>query len=59
MKVIGINGSPNPKGNTSQLFEMVFDGIKEENTEAEIELIQLSGKILSSSIKRILYTKKV
>ena len=50
MKVLGINGSPNPKGNTSQLFEMVFDGIKEEDTEVDIELIQLAGKTINSCL---------
>ena len=50
MKVIGINGSPNPKGNTFQLIEMVFDGIKEEGNEIKTEVIQLAGKTINSCL---------
>ena len=31
MNIIAVNGSPRPKGNTSQLIEMVFNAIKEED----------------------------
>ncbi|MFX1376380.1 MAG: flavodoxin family protein [Promethearchaeota archaeon] len=50
MKVIGINGSPNLKGNTFQLIEMVFDGIKEENDGVQTEIIQLAGKTINSCL---------
>jgi len=50
MKVVGINGSPNPKGNTCQLIEMVFDGIREENNKVQTEIIQLAGKTINSCL---------
>ncbi|MFW9988375.1 MAG: flavodoxin family protein [Candidatus Odinarchaeota archaeon] len=50
MKVIGINGSPNKRGNTSRLFDMVFDGIKDEAPTVHIELIQLAGKTINSCL---------
>jgi multimeric flavodoxin WrbA len=50
MKVVGINGSPNPRGNTCQLIEMVFDGIREENNEVQTEIIQLAGKTINSCL---------
>lgn len=48
MKILAINGSPRPKGNTSQLIEMVFEAIKAENDKIETELIQLAGKKINS-----------
>lgn len=42
MKVIGINGSPNPKGNTSLLIREVFSVL--EKYQIETEFVQLGGK---------------
>ena len=50
MKVIAINGSPRPKGNTFQLIEMVFNAIKEEDNTVETEIIQLAGKAINTCI---------
>ncbi|MHA2392713.1 MAG: flavodoxin family protein [Promethearchaeota archaeon] len=50
MKVVGINGSPNPRGNTFQLIKMVFDEIKEENNEVHTEMIQLAGTTINSCL---------
>ena len=47
MKVLAINGSPRPNGNTNQLIEMVFEAIKAENDKIETELIQLAGKTIN------------
>ena len=47
MKALAINGSPNKKGNTFQLIEMVFNAIKEENPNIETEILQLAGKKLN------------
>lgn len=44
VKVLALNSSPRPKGNTTQLIEMVFDAIKAENAAIETELIQLNNK---------------
>jgi multimeric flavodoxin WrbA len=41
MKVIGINGSPRPAGNTSIMLKTVFEALEAE--EIETELIQLGG----------------
>ncbi|MFX1273615.1 MAG: flavodoxin family protein [Promethearchaeota archaeon] len=50
MKVLAINGSPRPKGNTFQLIEMVFDSIKEESNVIETEIIQLAGKTINTCL---------
>lgn len=50
MKVIAINGSPRPNGNTFQLIQMVFNAIKEENNTIETEIIQLAGKTVNSCL---------
>lgn len=50
MKVLAINGSPRPGGNTFQLIEMVFDAIKEEDNTVETETIQLAGKTINSCL---------
>ena len=42
MKVIGINGSPRPNGNTAILIQTVFHELKQQNIETE--LIQLSSQ---------------
>lgn len=42
MKVVAINGSPRPKGNTYQLISTIFEELEKENIETE--LIQLGGK---------------
>ena len=36
MKVVAINGSPRPKGNTFQLIELVFDAIIEEDDKGRL-----------------------
>ncbi len=50
MKVLAINGSPRPEGNTAQLIEMVFKAIKKENENIETEMIQLAGKKINPCI---------
>ncbi|MFX0029806.1 MAG: flavodoxin family protein [Candidatus Hermodarchaeota archaeon] len=50
MKVIAINGSPRPNGNTFQLIQMVFDAIKEENNTIETEIVQFAGKKINSCL---------
>lgn len=50
MKVIAINGSPRPKGNTFQSIDLVFDAIKEEDNTVETEIIQLAGKTINSCL---------
>jgi len=40
MKVVAINGSPRPYGNTFQLIEIVFDAIKEEDNTVELKIIK-------------------
>ena len=50
MKVVAINGSPRPKGNTFQLIELVFDAIKEEDNTIETEIIQLAGKTINTCL---------
>ncbi|MBW1710062.1 MAG: flavodoxin family protein [Deltaproteobacteria bacterium] len=42
MKVIAINGSPRPKGNTFNLIKYVFEEL--ENAGIETEIVQLAGK---------------
>lgn len=42
MKVIGINGSPRPKGNTQILLQTIFTELNRENIETE--LIQLGSQ---------------
>jgi len=49
-KVVAINGSPRPRGNTFQLIEMVFNAIKEEDNTVETEIIQLAGKTINSCL---------
>lgn len=44
MKVIAVNGSSRPKGNTTQLIEMVLASIKEDLPNVETEIIQLAEK---------------
>ena len=44
MKVVGINGSPRPEGNTSLLIRTVFAELNAQGIETE--LIQLAGKPL-------------
>jgi len=41
MKVIGINGSPRPSGNTSKMLATVFEILEQEGIETE--LIQVGG----------------
>ena len=41
MKVVAINGSPRPKGNTSILIGHVFNVLKKEGIQTE--MIQLGG----------------
>lgn len=41
MKVVAINGSPRPKGNTAMLIEAVFGALKKDGIDTE--LIQLGG----------------
>ena len=50
MKLIAINGSPRPNGNTFQLIQMVFNAIKEESNTIETELIQLAVKTINSCL---------
>ena len=50
MKVVAINGSPRPNGNTFQLIELVFDAIKEEDNTVETEIIQLAGKTINTCL---------
>ncbi len=50
MKVIAISGSPRPRGNTSQLIEIVFNAIKEKDNTIETEMIQLAGKIINTCL---------
>lgn len=50
MKVVAINGSPRPRGNTFQLIEMVFNAIKEEDNTVETEIIQLAGKTINTCL---------
>ena len=50
MKVLAINGSPRPKGNTTQLIEMLFEAIIEENDKIETELVQLAGKTINTCL---------
>ena len=49
-KIVAINGSHRPKGNTFQLIEMVFTAIKEEDNTVETELIQLAGKTVNTCL---------
>ena len=42
MKVLAINGSPRPKGNTNALINYVFEEIENEGIETEV--YQLAGK---------------
>ena len=44
MKVVAINGSPRPKGNTSLLIGHVFDVLKKEGIQTE--MIQLGGHLV-------------
>ncbi|NHI93387.1 MAG: flavodoxin family protein [Candidatus Lokiarchaeota archaeon] len=48
MKVLALNSSPRPNGNTSQLIEIVFNAIKEDLQTVETESIQLNDKIINS-----------
>jgi multimeric flavodoxin WrbA len=41
MKVIGINGSPRPSGNTSKMLATVFETLEQEGIETE--LVQVGG----------------
>ncbi|NTU57704.1 MAG: flavodoxin family protein [Chlorobiaceae bacterium] len=41
MKVIGINGSPRPAGNTSKMLSTVFESLNKEGIETE--LLQVGG----------------
>ena len=50
MKVLAINGSPRPKGNTAQLIKMLFDTIEKENDKIETEMIQLAGKKINTCL---------
>ena len=42
MKVVGINGSPRKKGNTSILINLVFKELEQEGIETEF--VQLGGR---------------
>jgi len=44
MKVLGINGSPRPNGNTSIIIRQVFKEL--EKTGIETELVQLGGRAI-------------
>ncbi len=50
MKVIAINGSPRPRGNTFQLIKMVLKAIEEEDNTIDTEIIQLSGKTINTCL---------
>jgi multimeric flavodoxin WrbA len=50
MKIIAINGSPRPNGNTFQSIDLVFEAIKEEDNKVETEIIQLAGKTINSCL---------
>ena len=44
MKVIALNGSPDPNGNTKKALELVAKELEKENIE--VEYLQLGGKLL-------------
>ncbi|WP_425806779.1 flavodoxin family protein [Desulfitobacterium sp. Sab5] len=44
MKVIGINGSPRPNGNTSIIIKEIFKELERSNIETE--LVQLGGNAI-------------
>lgn len=48
MKVVAINGSPRPKGNTAQAIEIVFTELRKEGMETE--MVNIGGKTLSGCI---------
>ena len=48
MKVVGFNGSPRKKGNTTILINYVFKELKKEGIETE--LVQLAGKKIAGCI---------
>ena len=48
MKVLGINGSPRPKGNTYSLIQSVFHVLEKEGINTE--LFQVGGKNILSCI---------
>lgn len=48
MKVVAINGSPRPQGNTSILINAVFDELKKEGIATEF--IQLGGKAVRGCV---------
>jgi len=50
MKVLALNSSPRPQGNTTQLIEMVFDEIKKEDSTVETEIIQLNNKKINPCV---------
>ncbi|MFX0102422.1 MAG: flavodoxin family protein [Candidatus Hodarchaeota archaeon] len=52
MKILGINGSSRPEGNTTQLLEMVIEAIKEELPDVETEIIQLASKKVEPCLAR-------
>ncbi len=44
MKVVGFNGSPRPKGNTSILIKTIFGEL--ESRGIECEMVQIGGKLI-------------
>jgi multimeric flavodoxin WrbA len=44
MKVVAINGSPNPKGNTATLLKLMAEELDKEGIETQI--IQVGGKLI-------------
>jgi len=50
MKVLALNSSPRPKGNTTQLIEMVLDAIKKEDSTIVTEIIQLNNKKINPCV---------
>lgn len=50
MKVLAINGSPRPKGNTAQLIEMFFEAVRKYNDKIETEMIQIADKTINTCL---------
>lgn len=48
MKVLAVNGSPRPKGNTGILLKLVLDELAKEGIQTE--LVQLAGKTLRGCV---------
>lgn len=50
MKVLAINGSPRPNGNTTQLIEMVFKAITKYDDKIKTEIIQIAEKTINTCL---------